>query len=67
MICAPVEDDPMNRGTAGFSMYASLTPVRWLKAAVAFADLEVAKLCANQWRNTALVPVAVQVRRSRVR
>ncbi len=68
-ICPRTEESSMNRRTAGLSLYSCLTPMRWLKAAAAYAGQEVAELCSNHWRSSALMPAPIpaQVRRARVR
>lgn len=47
------------------SQYSCLTPARWLKAALATVDDELARLCANHWRDARLVPVAIPERNGR--
>jgi hypothetical protein len=43
----------MNRRMVGLSLYSCLTPpARWVRAAVAYADQEVAKLCSNHQRSS---------------
>ena len=57
----------MNRGTIGLTLYLWLPPARWLKAALAVADHELAKLCSHQWRSMSPIAIPVRARRARTR
>ena len=50
-------------------LYASGSPVRWLRAAAAVLDESLATLCANQWQRAqlAVVPVRSGLRENRRR